>query len=185
MESRDRQHRAQVLFVCECVLFPTALMKHLQSAGPRHAPGHKTVLLLWVPHGRYVAQPAAGVHVVSEKPRLRPIKSRCSGNLQKDIAGEAGGGAYLMDVSRGGLAVLSDVSKILWEEDTHIKLRLKKTSKCKKVFRCSGGHLIRSSIQEVRTRFPVLGEKNALVILKLCPCSSETAMLLDFRYLLS
>lgn len=31
-----------------------------------------------------------------------------------------------MDVSRGGLAVLSDVSKILWEEDTHIKLRLKK-----------------------------------------------------------
>lgn len=66
MERRDRQHRAAVLFICECVLFPTVLMKHLQSAGPRHAPRHKTVLLLWVPHRRYSAQPAAGVHVVSE-----------------------------------------------------------------------------------------------------------------------
>lgn len=66
MERRDRQHRAKVFFVCECVLYLTVLMKHLQPAGPPHAPCHKTVLLLWVPHGRYFAQPAASVHVVSE-----------------------------------------------------------------------------------------------------------------------
>lgn len=126
MEGRDRQHRAQVLFVCECVLFPTALMKHYQSAWPQHAPGHKTVLPLWVPHGRYVAQETAGVHVVSEKGRLRPIKSHCSGNNRRTSPVKQVGRAYLMDVSRGGLAVLSDVSKILWEEDTHIRLRLKK-----------------------------------------------------------
>lgn len=83
MERRDRQHRAEVLFVYEYVLFLTILMKHLQSAGPQHAPCHKTVLLLWVPHGRYSAQPAAGVHVVSENERLWAVMSHCSGNNRR------------------------------------------------------------------------------------------------------
>lgn len=79
MERRDRQHRADVFFVCECVLLPTILVEHLQSAGPQHAPRHKTVLLLWVPHGRYFAQPAAGVHVVPDNTTVCPIKFHCSG----------------------------------------------------------------------------------------------------------
>lgn len=91
-----------------------------------------------------------------------------------------------MDVSKGDFVVIADVSYILSKEfRTDIKLGLKIKLQYKTIIQ-SQLHLMRSSIQEVRTRFPVRGEKYALDMLKEWPCSWETAWLLVFfRHLLS
>lgn len=67
VEGYHGRHGAQVLRIRERVLQAAVLVEDLQPAGPRQAAHRKALLLFGVPHGRQLAEPAARLHVVSEK----------------------------------------------------------------------------------------------------------------------
>lgn len=75
VEGHHGRHGAQVLRVRERVLQAAVLVEDLQLAGPRQAAHRETLLLLGVPHGRQLAEPAARLHVVAEEHAEDAVKS--------------------------------------------------------------------------------------------------------------
>lgn len=112
VEGSDGKHRVKVLTVHKGVKEPATFMEDLHPPRPHHAPHHKAVVLFGVPHCRELRQPAAGLHVMSVGSGEKGVTifTLSNVNLQNN---RSNGWIYLIDLTKGELGVIAEVSYIL------------------------------------------------------------------------